>query len=126
MRLKSIEDKYIRYLRRSIFVNKLNILVDFIEVPFTILLNSRYISCRTNDGLCAFKDECNRNKYYLFGPLPCKLECFEELGYFSFTEKELTNLYNDRHYQNLLIFVKSDMSLFKSAYLLSKYEDIRI
>lgn len=125
MRLKSIEDKYIRYLRRSIFVNKLNILVDFIEVPFTILLNSN-VSCRANDSLCAFKDECNRNEYYSFGPLPCRLECFEELGYFSFTEKELTNLYDDRHYQNLLIFVKSDMSLFKSAYLLSKYEYIRI
>lgn len=126
MRLKSIEDKYIRYLRRSIFVNKLNILVDFIEVPFTILVNSRNVLCRTNDDLCAFKDEFNRNKYHSFGPLPCKLECFEELGYFNFTEKELVNLYEDRHYQNLLIFVKSDMSLFKSAYLLSKYEGTRI
>lgn len=125
MRLKSIEDKYIRYLRRSIFVNKLNILVDFIEVPFTILLNSN-VSCRANDSLCSFKDECNRNEYYSFGPLPCRLECFEELGYFNFTEKELTNLYDDRNHQDLLIFVKSDMSLFKSAYLLSKYEDTRI
>ena len=63
MRLKSIEDKYIRYLRRFVFVNKLNILVDFIEVPFTILINSSNVSCRANDSLCAFKDECNRNKY---------------------------------------------------------------
>lgn len=124
MKLKSIENEY-RYLRKFVFVRKLNILVDFVEVPFVILSNFKYTSCGSDNGLCAFKDECNRNDYFP-GLLPCKLEDFKELGYFNLSQEELINLDENRHYRNLLIFVKSDMSLFTSAYLFSKYEDTRV